>query len=72
LVYFHGEHFEVFFIEEFFAENKIVNKYNDSVNLGNFWAEMVDVFGRLKRKGIELDPIILDTDTLYTSPNKRI
>lgn len=72
LVYFHGEHFEVFFIEEFFADNRIVNKYNDSVDLGSFWAEMVDVFGRLKRKGIELDPIVLDTDTLYTSPSRRI
>jgi hypothetical protein len=49
-MFFEGEHLEIFFMEEFFNQNTFAER--DAINLGDFWVEMVNVYGRMRRKGI--------------------
>jgi hypothetical protein len=43
---------ESVFLDEFFSDKHVIEKFGDSVSLADFWLEMLQVYIKIKRKGI--------------------
>ena len=56
LTCFKENEFKQLFLEEFTENNKLANKTSRNLCLAEFWMEMLSIYIRLRRKGLDLEP----------------